>query len=163
MGNTVEMAGGDLHPPNHHLHRSICSPYFTAILYQFYLWNFSSPLLVLELLPINWLDMLWMVIQSTSPPPTLLEQPWSHAGQQHQLLQPTCQTLPMILLPTLLELATSTKLMVIPSLMEPMVMLLSQPTTTHHIIMLEPVKQPSVGSLVKIFFSQRLKYNLAQK
>ena len=73
------------------------------------------------------------------------------------------QTLPMTLLPTLLELATSTKPMVTPSLMEPMVMLLSQPTTTHHIIMLEPVKQPSVGSLVKIFFSQRLKYSLAQK
>ena len=63
------------------------------------------------------------------------------------------QTLPMTLLPTLQELVTLTKLMVIPSLMEPMVMLLSQPTTTHHTTMLEPVKQPSVGSLVKMFLS----------
>ena len=72
------------------------------------------------------------------------------------------QTLPMTLLPTLRELVTLTKPMVILSLMEPMVMLLSQPTTTHHTTMLDQALQPSVGSLLKIFFSGLLLYNLTQ-
>ncbi len=87
-----------------------------------------------------------MDIQSTAMPPTLPEQPWSHAGIQRTPLLTWCPSLPTTPQGTLLEVVTWIMLMVTP-LHLVMVMSWFPPITMHPTTTKEASKATSVDIL----------------